>query len=68
MLESNDRKLALCGWLQRNYPDVYQSPEKLQVFLFLYEGFPLANDEPADQQGLVLCAEEASSSTPLNTG
>lgn len=39
MLNSNRRKRILCGWLCKNYSDLYQSPLKLQKFLFFYECF-----------------------------
>ena len=46
--EAYDRKLALCGWLQKNDPETYRDPVKLQYFLFLYEAFTKAAGEPAD--------------------
>lgn len=39
MLNSNDRKLKLSGWLQENNASAYNSALKLQKFLFFYEVF-----------------------------
>ncbi len=48
MLYSNDRKLSLSGWLQKNGFSAYNSPLRLQKFLFLYEAFSKVNNEPSD--------------------
>lgn len=47
MLYSNNRKLTLSGWLQKNNVSSYCSPLRLQKFLFFYEIFSkAANDAP----------------------
>jgi hypothetical protein len=48
MLNSNSRKLLLCGWLKENGNAEYNSTLKLQKFLFLYESFTKINGEKAD--------------------
>ncbi len=48
MIYSNDRKLALSGWLKEHNPSSYNSSLKLQKFLLFYELFSYVNDEPAD--------------------
>lgn len=37
MIQSNNRKLVLSGWLMQNGQEEYNSMLKLQTFLFLYE-------------------------------
>lgn len=39
MVYSNDRKLALSGWLRENNSKAYGSPLRLQKYLFFYEAF-----------------------------
>ena len=53
-MESNTWKLTLAGWLKENDPDSYSSPEKLQMFLLLYELFSKAAGEEADLGDLVV--------------
>lgn len=48
MLFSNDRKLSLSGWLQKNDVSAYRSPLRLQKFLFLYEAFSKVDDDESD--------------------
>ncbi len=48
MIYSKERKLALSGWLQVNDFVSYQSPLRLQKFLFLYEAFSRLHGEEAD--------------------
>ena len=48
MINSDDRKLELSGWLMENDEDSYNDPLKLQKFLFFYESFSKANGKPAD--------------------
>ena len=49
MVYSNSRKLTLSAWLKRNRTSEYNTPLKLQKFLFLYEAFSkVAGDEKAD--------------------
>lgn len=48
MINSNERKLTLSGWLRRNNPREYDSPLKLQKFLLLYELFAKVSGEQAD--------------------
>lgn len=48
MIYSNDRKLALSGWLKQNSPKEYNTPLKLQKFLLLYEAFSKNAGEPHD--------------------
>ena len=48
MVNSNKRKLALSGWLQRHNPREYDSPLKLQKFLLLYELFTKVSGGQAD--------------------
>lgn len=48
MLYSNERKLCLSGWLQRNNMQSYVSPLRLQKFLFFYEAFSKAADDASD--------------------
>ena len=55
-MKSNCRKLTLCGWLKEHDPETYNSPEKLQMFLFLYELFSKAEGEEADLSDLVISA------------
>lgn len=39
MLYSDDRKLALCGWLHENDLKSYESPLRLQKYLFFTKCF-----------------------------
>lgn len=48
MINSNERKLALSGWLRRHNPQEYGSPLKLQKFLLFYELFSKVAGEQAD--------------------
>lgn len=48
MIYSNNRKLHLSGWLQENGINEYNSPLKLQKFLFLYEAFAKAEGDEVD--------------------
>lgn len=48
MINSNERKLTLSGWLRRHNPREYDSPLKLQKFLLLYELFTKIAGERAD--------------------
>ena len=48
MLNSNNRKLYLSGWLQKNSPDEYKRGLKLQFFLFFYEVFSYVEEGMAD--------------------
>ncbi len=48
MIYSNNRKLHLSGWLQKNGIIEYNSPLKLQKFLFLYEAFAKAEGDEVD--------------------
>ncbi len=48
MIYSNNRKLQLSGWLQKNGITEYNSPLKLQKFLFLYEAFAKSEGENVD--------------------
>lgn len=48
MINSDERKLELSGWLMENDPESYNDPLKLQKFLFLYESFSKAHGKPAD--------------------
>lgn len=52
MINSNDRKLALSGWLMENGKSEYDSPLKLQKFLLLYELFTKTSGEVADLSNL----------------
>lgn len=52
MLESNKRKLTLCGWLKENGYAQYLDPLKLQKFLFFYEAFAKIHGEDHDFSGL----------------
>lgn len=52
MLKSNDRKLALSGWLKQNDQTKYASPLHLQKFLFFYESMAKAEGTTADFYGL----------------
>lgn len=52
MPNSNKRKLALCGWLQKHQREVYESSLKLQKFLFFYEVFSKTEGENADFRNL----------------
>lgn len=48
MINSDERKLELSGWLMENDPESYNDPLKLQKFLFLYESFSKAHGKQAD--------------------
>lgn len=48
MIYSNNRKLALSGWLKANSEKEYGTPLKLQKFLLFYESFAKANGEEPD--------------------
>ena len=52
MVYSDDRKLALSGWLKKHNPTSYEAPLKLQKFLFLYEAASKADHDEADLSGL----------------
>ena len=45
---SNERKLSLSAWLKNNSRAEYQTPLKLQKFLFFYESFSKVAGEKAD--------------------
>ncbi|WP_072536151.1 hypothetical protein [Lactiplantibacillus plantarum] len=45
---SNDRKLALSGWLKRYDYKSFDTPLKLQKFLFFYEGMSKADGDKYD--------------------
>ena len=48
MINSNNRKLALSGWLKENNPREYSTPIKLQKFLLFYELFSKIDGENSD--------------------
>lgn len=48
MINSNQRKLTLSGWLKNNNSIAYDTPLKLQKFLLLYEVFTKVSGEKAD--------------------
>ena len=48
MIYSNNRKLYLSGWLLQHDTAAYNSPLRLQKFLFLYEAFSKADGDDAD--------------------
>lgn len=48
MLYSNNRKLSLSGWLQKNDVSAYCSPLRLQKFLFFYEAFSKVKNDISD--------------------
>lgn len=48
MINSNERKLTLSGWLRTHNPREYDSPLKLQKFLLFYELFTKTAGEQAD--------------------
>ena len=52
MLWSNERKLALSGWLNENHRSSYSSSLKLQKFLFFYECFSKVDGEEHDFSNL----------------
>ena len=52
MINSSKRKLALSGWLKEHNNVAYNSPLRLQKFLFLYEGFSKTDGEKAELSGL----------------
>ena len=47
MVNSNSRKLTLSGWLKEHNSESYNTPLKLQKFLFFYESFTkVAKEQP----------------------
>jgi uncharacterized phage-associated protein len=52
MLYSNERKLALSGWLRQQGHGEYASPLKLQKFLFFYESVSKVENDKYDFSGL----------------
>ena len=48
MINSNQRKLALSGWLSQANQTAYNVPLKLQKFLFLYEAFSKVDNDSVD--------------------
>lgn len=52
MINSNPRKLRLSGWLKENGSSEYNSPLKLQKFLFFYEMFSKIEGDEADFSSL----------------
>ena len=52
MVYSNMRKRCLSGWLRNNYFSAYESPIKLQKFLFFYEAFSKVRNESVDFSSL----------------
>lgn len=48
MINSSERKLALCGWLKHFNNRTYCSSLKLQKYLFLYESFSKVCGEQAE--------------------
>lgn len=48
MINSNNRKLCLSGWLKHNNEQEYNTPLKLQKFLLLYEAFSKVAGEVTD--------------------
>ena len=52
MIQTNKRKLQLCGWLMENGNEIYESEEKLQYFLLFYEAFTQLNGETPDWESL----------------
>lgn len=48
MIYSNERKLALSGWLCINDPDEFYKSIKLQKYLFFYECFSKLENDEAD--------------------
>lgn len=48
MLYSNNRKLSLSGWLQKNNIFAYRSPLRMQKFLFFYEIFSKVDQDNSD--------------------
>lgn len=48
MINSNNRKLCLSGWLKNNNEQEYNTPLKLQKFLLLYEAFSKIAGEVTD--------------------
>ena len=48
MINSNQRKLALSGWLSQANQTAYNVPLKLQKFLFLYEVFSKVDNDSVD--------------------
>lgn len=48
MVNANERKQVLCGWLKNMHPKLYESPLKLQKFLFFYECFSKVKGEKYD--------------------
>lgn len=52
MIYSNKRKLTLSGWLSETNRSAYESPLKLQKFLFFYEIYSKIDNEKADFKSL----------------
>jgi len=52
MINSNERKLALSGWLQHHHKSEYSSPLKLQKFLFFYETISKIEGDDSDLSNL----------------
>lgn len=48
MIYSHERKLCLSGWLKKHHEAEYNTPLKLQKFLFLYEAFSKVSGETPD--------------------
>lgn len=48
MIDSNERKLCLSGWLKENHHALYENPLKLQAFLLFYEAFAKVSGENSD--------------------
>lgn len=48
MVNSNSRKLLLCGWLQKNGIQEYCSSLKLQKYLLFYESFSKVSCDESD--------------------
>ena len=48
MIFTDDRKLALSGWLYQNHKNEFFSAIKLQKFLFLYEAIAKSKNQNAD--------------------
>lgn len=53
LINSDIRKLALCGWLKTNNKPVYNNPKKLYIFLFFYECFSNVENDNPDFNSLV---------------
>ena len=53
LINSDIRKLALCGWLKTYNKPVYNNPKKLHIFLFFYECFSKVENDNPDFNSLV---------------